>query len=68
MLAAHKSGGAAIQIRFRHLNNRRANALFADGHVGSFTWNRAGLGGSDLQFRNFILDDMRNQDLRFVGQ
>jgi prepilin-type N-terminal cleavage/methylation domain-containing protein/prepilin-type processing-associated H-X9-DG protein len=65
MLAAHANGGAATQIRYRHLNNRQANALFADGHVGSFRWKRAGLGGSDLQFRNFILDDMRNQDLKF---
>jgi prepilin-type processing-associated H-X9-DG protein len=64
MLAAHKSGGAAIDIRFRHLNNRQANVLFCDGHVGGFTWKRAGLGGSDMQFKNFILDDMRNQDLR----
>jgi prepilin-type processing-associated H-X9-DG protein len=65
MLAAHKSGGAATQIRYRHLANRVANALFVDGHVGSFRWNRPGLGGTELQFRNFILDDMRNQDLRF---
>jgi prepilin-type N-terminal cleavage/methylation domain-containing protein/prepilin-type processing-associated H-X9-DG protein len=67
MLAAHLSGGAATDIRFRHLNNRVANALFVDGHVGSFHWKRPGLGGSDLQFKNFLLDDMRNQDLRFVG-
>jgi prepilin-type processing-associated H-X9-DG protein len=65
MLAAHANGGAAIQIRFRHLGNRVANALFADGHVGSFRWKRPGLGGSDLQFKNFLLDDMRTQDLKF---
>jgi len=65
MVGAHANGTAAIDLRFRHLGNRRANALFCDGHVGSFTWKRPGLGGSDLQFRNFILDDMRNQDLRF---
>jgi len=62
------NGAHGINIRFRHLNNRQANALFVDGHCGGFRWNRPGLGGSELQFKNFILDDMRNQDLKFMGQ
>jgi len=66
MLADHgPNGSAATDMRFRHLNNRQGNALFVDGHAGSFRWNHPGLGGSDLQFKNFLLDDMRNQDLRF---
>jgi prepilin-type processing-associated H-X9-DG protein len=69
MLAHHGPGGAAAtDIRFRHLNNRQANAVFVDGHAAGFRWNRPGLGGSDLQFKNFILDDMYTQDLHFVGQ
>jgi prepilin-type processing-associated H-X9-DG protein len=59
------AGAAAIQIRFRHLNNRRANAVFVDGHAGSFTWKRSGLGGSDLEFKNFILDNMYLNDLKY---
>jgi prepilin-type processing-associated H-X9-DG protein len=55
--------GTAINIRFRHLKNTVANAVFVDGHVESFHWKRPGLGGSDLQFKNFILDDLRKQDM-----
>jgi prepilin-type N-terminal cleavage/methylation domain-containing protein/prepilin-type processing-associated H-X9-DG protein len=58
------TGSTGIDIRFRHMKNRVANALFSDGHVGSFRWTRPGLGGSDLQFRNFILDDMRRYDIK----
>ncbi|MEA2735043.1 MAG: hypothetical protein QOE14_1494 [Humisphaera sp.] len=58
-------GATASQIRFRHLNNRRANAVFVDGHAGSFTWKKPGKGGSDLQFRNFILDNMYPNDLKY---
>jgi prepilin-type N-terminal cleavage/methylation domain-containing protein/prepilin-type processing-associated H-X9-DG protein len=53
-------------IRFRHLNNTQANALFADGHCGSFNWKHPGTGGTDLQFKNFILDDYRTEDLRWA--
>jgi len=59
------ANGPGIQIRFRHVKDTVANALFVDGHVGSFHWKRPGLGGSDLQFKNFILDDLRKQDMKF---
>jgi prepilin-type processing-associated H-X9-DG protein len=53
-------------IRFRHLHNTTLNALFVDGHVGSFHWTRPGFGGTDLQWKNFILDDFRTEDLLFI--
>ncbi len=56
------NGATGINIRFRHMKNTQANALFCDGHTGSFRWNRPGFGGSELQFKNFILDDNRTQD------
>lgn len=59
--------GTGIDVRFRHMKNTVANALFADGHVGAFHWKRPGIGGSDLQFRNFILDDMRRNEMRFFN-
>jgi prepilin-type processing-associated H-X9-DG protein len=59
--------GNGIDIRFHHMKNTTANALFCDGHVGSFHWKRPGLGGSDLQFKNFILDDLRKQDMKFAN-
>jgi len=65
MAAWGPAGAAAIDLRFRHLNNRRANAVFVDGHAGSFTWKKPGKGGSDLQFRNFILDNMYVNDLKY---
>lgn len=61
------NGAHGINVRFRHLRNRVANAVFADGHADSFHFTRPGLGGSDLQFKNFILDDMRTQDLVFTS-
>lgn len=57
--------GTGMQVRFRHMKNTVANALFADGHVDSFHWKRPGFGGSDLQFKNFILDDLRKSDMKF---
>jgi prepilin-type N-terminal cleavage/methylation domain-containing protein/prepilin-type processing-associated H-X9-DG protein len=54
-----------ITIRFRHMGNRQANALFVDGHVGAFAWQRPGLGGSDLSWRNILVDDHRNQEKLF---
>jgi prepilin-type processing-associated H-X9-DG protein len=54
-----------IALRFRHNKNTRANALFADGHADGFSWKRAGVGGSDLQWRNILLDDLRDQDNRY---
>jgi len=59
------STGTASNLRFRHMKNTAANALFVDGHVGTFHWKHPGFGGSDLQFRNFILDDLRKQDMIF---
>jgi len=53
-------------IRFRHMNNTQANALFADGHCGSFHFKHPGYGGTDLQFKNFLLDDYRLEDLKLV--
>jgi len=53
-------------IRFRHMHNTQLNALFVDGHVGSFHWFRPGNGGTDLQWKNFILDDYRTEDMQFV--
>jgi prepilin-type processing-associated H-X9-DG protein len=57
---------SASQMRFRHIKNKVANALFVDGHVGSFKWNHPGLGGSDVQWKNIILDDQRRGDLVFA--
>ncbi len=51
-------------IRFRHMNNTQANALFADGHTDSFHFKHPGYGGTDLQYKNFILDDYRPGDVR----
>jgi prepilin-type N-terminal cleavage/methylation domain-containing protein/prepilin-type processing-associated H-X9-DG protein len=53
-------------IRFRHMNNTQANALFCDGHVDSFHFKHPGNGGSDLQYKNFMLDDFQTSDMRFV--
>jgi prepilin-type N-terminal cleavage/methylation domain-containing protein/prepilin-type processing-associated H-X9-DG protein len=61
------NGATGTNMRFRHIKNTTANALFVDGHVGSFHWKHPGFGGSDLQFRNFILDDLRKQDMKFTG-
>jgi prepilin-type N-terminal cleavage/methylation domain-containing protein/prepilin-type processing-associated H-X9-DG protein len=56
------NGATGNDIRFRHMRNTSANAVFCDGHAGSFKWKRPGFGGSELQFKNFILDDKRRQD------
>ena len=56
--------GAATMLRFRHNGNSQGNALFADGHARGLHYNRPGLGGSELRFDNFILDNMM-QGLRF---
>jgi len=53
-------------LRFRHMNNTQANALFADGHCGSFSWKHPGSGGTDLQFKNFILDDYKTEYLNWA--
>jgi prepilin-type N-terminal cleavage/methylation domain-containing protein/prepilin-type processing-associated H-X9-DG protein len=52
-----------INVRFRHLNNRYANALFCDGHASSFRWNHPGPGGAEWTWKNIALDDVRPQDL-----
>ena len=54
--AAFYASASGNQLRFRHLNNRQMNVLFADGHAGSFYFKHAGFGGTDLKFRNFIPD------------
>jgi prepilin-type processing-associated H-X9-DG protein len=56
------NGATGIDVRFRHMNNKQANAVFCDGHATSFHWNHPGFGGTDMQFKNFILDDNRIQD------
>jgi prepilin-type processing-associated H-X9-DG protein len=52
-------------LRFRHMSNTQMNALFFDGHVDSFHYKHPGSGGSDLQFKNFILDDYRWRDIKW---
>jgi prepilin-type N-terminal cleavage/methylation domain-containing protein/prepilin-type processing-associated H-X9-DG protein len=52
-------------LRFRHMNNTQANALFFDGHCESFHYKHPGSGGTDLQFKNFILDDYRWEDVKW---
>ena len=59
-------GGAATMLRFRHNANTQGNVLFADGHARGLRYNRPGLGGSELRFDNFILDNMSN-GLRFAN-
>ena len=45
-------------IRFRHIKNSRANALFADGRADSFRYLRPGVGGSDSKWANLIPDEL----------
>ncbi|HEY1684351.1 MAG TPA: prepilin-type N-terminal cleavage/methylation domain-containing protein [Tepidisphaeraceae bacterium] len=59
-------GAYGNDMRFRHLNNTQANALFVDGHAGSFHFKHPGYGGTDLQWKNIILSDYRTQDLQFL--
>lgn len=58
-------GSNDIGIRFRHMKNTTANCLFVDGHCGSFHWKKPGIGGSDLSWRNILVDDTREQDKRY---
>jgi len=58
---------AGNQLRFRHMNNTQANILFVDGHVDSVHWKHPGTGGTDLQFKNFLLDDWRTQDVHWAA-
>jgi prepilin-type N-terminal cleavage/methylation domain-containing protein/prepilin-type processing-associated H-X9-DG protein len=53
------------QLRFRHMSNTQSNALFFDGHCDSFHYKHPGSGGTDLQFKNFILDDYRWEDMKW---
>jgi prepilin-type N-terminal cleavage/methylation domain-containing protein/prepilin-type processing-associated H-X9-DG protein len=69
---AHMTGARNTQyksfgndLRFRHMNNTQMNALMFDGHVESFHYKHPGNGGSDLQFRNFILDNYRWGDIKW---
>ena len=52
-------------LRFRHMNNSQSNALFFDGHCDTFHYKHAGSGGTDLQFKNFILDNYRWGDMKW---
>jgi prepilin-type N-terminal cleavage/methylation domain-containing protein/prepilin-type processing-associated H-X9-DG protein len=61
------AGRSPSLIRYRHLNNKQANALFADGHAASFAWTRPGRGGSELKFENFCLDDYYLKDQKFAN-
>jgi prepilin-type processing-associated H-X9-DG protein len=58
--------GKLWPCRFETHSAHLSFALFVDGHVDSFRWQRPGFGGSDLQFKNFILDDLRRQDMIFL--
>jgi prepilin-type N-terminal cleavage/methylation domain-containing protein/prepilin-type processing-associated H-X9-DG protein len=60
------NGALPNNMRFRHLNNTQANALFCDGHVGTFHFKQPGIGGSDVEWKNIVLDDYRTQDLLFL--
>jgi prepilin-type N-terminal cleavage/methylation domain-containing protein/prepilin-type processing-associated H-X9-DG protein len=53
---AHSARGN--DLRFRHLKDHRANALFADGHADGFNFNHPGVGGSDLKWSNLIPEDL----------
>jgi prepilin-type processing-associated H-X9-DG protein len=53
------------QMRFRHMNNTTTNALFVDGHAASFHFSHPGYGGSDIQWKNLMLDDLRLDDVHF---
>jgi prepilin-type processing-associated H-X9-DG protein len=44
-----------FNIRFRHMQNTMANALFIDGHVESFTYN-AKTGVPSLLFKNIMVN------------
>jgi len=61
------NGSSGNDLRFRHLNNTTANFLFVDGHVDTFHWKKPGSGGTDLQFKNFMLDDTRPNDLHWLS-
>jgi prepilin-type N-terminal cleavage/methylation domain-containing protein/prepilin-type processing-associated H-X9-DG protein len=52
-------------LRFRHISNTQSNALFFDGHCDSFHYKHPGSGGTDLQFKNFILDNYRWGDIKW---
>jgi prepilin-type N-terminal cleavage/methylation domain-containing protein/prepilin-type processing-associated H-X9-DG protein len=57
---------AGNDLRFRHNNNSQSNALFFDGHCDSFHYKHPGTGGTDLQWKNFILDDYRWGDIKWA--
>jgi prepilin-type processing-associated H-X9-DG protein len=52
-------------LRFRHIGNTQMNALFFDGHVDSFHYKHPGTGGTDLQWKNFVLDNYRWGDIKW---
>jgi prepilin-type N-terminal cleavage/methylation domain-containing protein/prepilin-type processing-associated H-X9-DG protein len=61
------NGAIGNDMRFRHMNNTQTNALFVDGHAGAFRYSHPGYGGSELKWKNIILDDYRVEDVYFVG-
>ncbi len=48
------NGSKGNDMRFRHMKNTQANALFADGRADVFHYKQPGPGGSDIQWRNLI--------------
>lgn len=54
-------------LRFRHMNNTQANALFCDGHADSFHYKHAGYGGTDMQWNNIILENYHVEQLLFAA-
>lgn len=60
------NGASGSTLRFRHMKSTQMNALFCDGHAGTFRFSHPGLGGSDLQFKNFCVDSHRVQDEQFL--
>jgi prepilin-type N-terminal cleavage/methylation domain-containing protein/prepilin-type processing-associated H-X9-DG protein len=67
MESASAAGGTSLgnDLRFRHMGNTAANFLFVDGHVDTFHWKRPGSGGTDLQWKNFMLNNTRPEDMHW---
>ena len=54
------------QFRWRHMNNRVCNFLFADGHVGGMRYSRFDYGGSDLTWANLMLSESSSDQTPLV--
>jgi prepilin-type processing-associated H-X9-DG protein len=44
-------------IRWRHMGNKQANFLFADGHAAPLRYSKNEIGGSELEWRNILPDN-----------